>query len=75
MPALNFIENRLPTFYSLTVTFCGQVFLSPIPSRFKISIKDWQSRQMWLFVSEGRFFNRGLGRNFMPRLHALEGSF
>jgi hypothetical protein len=25
-------------------------FLSPIPSRFNHSIKDWRSRQMWLFV-------------------------
>jgi hypothetical protein len=26
------------------------VFLSPIPSRFNHSIKDWRCRQMWLFV-------------------------
>jgi hypothetical protein len=26
------------------------IFLSPIPSRFNHSIKDWQCRQMWLFV-------------------------
>jgi hypothetical protein len=25
-------------------------FLSPIPSRFNHSIKDWRCRQMWLFV-------------------------
>jgi hypothetical protein len=26
------------------------LFLSPIPSRFNHSIKDWQCRQMWFFV-------------------------
>jgi hypothetical protein len=42
----------VPSLVALVVAnpFFDKLFLLPIPSRFNHSIKDWRSRQMWLFV-------------------------